>query len=122
MRPPPGLVAALSGLWLAHFHDLPPTGGAALYLTRLTVGVWMTFALCRGYLAIRSWDIETHRNWMLRGSAWARAHRCCPIGLTVGPSDTAVRAVLMGAGWVINAAIAEKIAYRRGRPLVLARA
>jgi uncharacterized membrane protein len=124
---PSGLVAALSGLWLAHFYDLPPTDGTALYLTRLVVGVWMIYALCRGYLAIRSWDIATHRNWMLRGyaigmGAGTQVLTNLPVILTIGPPDTTVRAVLMAAGWVINAVIAEIIIYQRGRPLVLARA
>jgi uncharacterized membrane protein len=121
---PSGLVAALSGLWLAHFYDLPPTDGTALYLTRLVVGVWMTYALCRGYLAIRARDIETHRNWMLRGyaigmGAGTQVLTHLPVIFLANPPDTTLRAVLMGAGWVINAAVAEMIIYRRGRPLVL---
>ncbi len=122
-----GIIAALSGLWLAHFYLLPPTDGTALYVTRLVVGVWMTFALCRGYFAIRARDIASHRNWMLRGyaigmGAGTQVLTNLPVILTVGPPDTAVRAVLMGAGWVINAIIAEAVIHRRGRAAVLARA
>ncbi len=122
---PSGLTAALTGLWLAHFYYLPPTDGTALYLMRLIVGVWMTYALCRGYLAIRARDVETHRNWMLRGyaigmGAGTQVITNLPVILTVGPPDTALRAVLMGAGWAINAAVAELIIFRRGRPAVLA--
>jgi Predicted membrane protein (DUF2306) len=94
----PGLIAALSGLWLAHFYKLPPHDGAALHITRLVVGVWMTYALVTGYLAIRRRDTSSHQDWMLRGYA---------IG--------------MGAGWAINAVIAGIIIYRRARPAVLAR-
>jgi uncharacterized membrane protein len=124
---PSGLVAALSGLWLAHFYDLPPTDGTALYVTRLVVGVWMTFALVRGYLSIRRRDISSHRNWMLRGyaigmGAGTQVLTNLPIILTIGPPDTALRAVLMGAGWAINAAVAEAVIYRRGRAEILARA
>ena len=122
---PSGITAALSGLWLAHFYVLPPTDGTALYLTRLIVGVWMTFALARGYLAIRARDIDTHRNWMLRGyaigmGAGTQVLTHLPVIFLANPPDTTLRAVLMGAGWAINAAIAEIIIYRRGRPLVLA--
>jgi uncharacterized membrane protein len=104
---PAGIIAALSGLWMTHFYDLPPTDGTALYLTRLIVGIWMTFALVRGYLAIRARDIETHRNWMLRGyaigmGAGTQVLTNLPVILTIGPPDTAVRAALMGAGWAIN--------------------
>jgi uncharacterized membrane protein len=120
---PSGLAAALSGLWLAHFYDLPPTDGTALYLTRLVVGVWMTFALVRGYLAIRARDIDTHRNWMLRGyaigmGAGTQVLTNLPVILIAGPPDMALRAVLMGAGWAINAAVAEAVIYRRARPAV----
>jgi uncharacterized membrane protein len=94
---PAGLIAALSGLWLAHFYKLPPHDGAALHITRLVVGVWMTYALVTGYLAIRRRDTSSHQDWMLRGYA---------IG--------------MGAGWAINAVIAERFIYRRARPAVLA--
>ncbi len=122
---PVGLIAALSGLWLAHFYDLPPTDGTALYLTRLIVGVWMIFALCRGYLAIRARDIETHRNWMLRGyaigmGAGTQVLTHLPVIFLANPPDTTLRAVLMGAGWAINAAVAEFIIFRRGRPAVMA--
>jgi uncharacterized membrane protein len=122
---PSGLIAALSGLWLAHFYDLPPTDGTALYVTRLVVGVWMTFALVLGYLAIRARDIEIHRNWMLRGyaigmGAGTQVLTHLPVIFLANPPDTALRAVLMGAGWAINAAVAEFIIFRRGRPLVLA--
>jgi uncharacterized membrane protein len=115
---PSGLAAALSGLWMAHFYDLPPTDGTALYVTRLVVGVWMTFALVRGWLAIRARDIASHRDWMLRGyaigmGAGTQVLTNLPFILTIGPPDTAVRAVLMGAGWAVNAAVAEAIIYRR---------
>ena len=122
---PAGLAAALSGLWLAHFYDLPPTDGTALYVTRLIVGAWMIFALCQGYFAIRRRDIASHRSWMLRGyaigmGAGTQVLTNLPFILTIGPPDTAARAVLMGAGWAINAAVAEVIIYRRGKAAALA--
>jgi uncharacterized membrane protein len=124
---PSGIIAALSGLFMSQFYALPPADGTALYLTRLVVGVWMLFALCRGYLAIRARDIETHRNWMLRGyaigmGAGTQVLTNLPVILLAGPPDTALRAVLMGAGWVINAAAAEAVIFRRTRPPVLAQA
>jgi uncharacterized membrane protein len=98
---PCGLIAALSGLWMAHFYNLPPVDGTALYLTRLVVGVWMLFALSLGWLAIRRRDIASHRNWMLRGyaigmGAGTQVLTNLPVILTLGPPDTAVGAVLMG--------------------------
>jgi uncharacterized membrane protein len=124
---PSGLIAALSGLWLAHFYVLPPADGTALYVTRLIVGVWMTYALCKGYLAIRRRDISNHQDWMLRGyaigmGAGTQVLTHLPVIFLANPPDVALRAVLMGAGWAINAAVAEVVIYRRGRVGVLARA
>ncbi|MGB8817735.1 MAG: DUF2306 domain-containing protein [Rhizobiaceae bacterium] len=117
---PSGLVAALTGLWMAHFYILPPTDGTALYITRLIVGVWMVFALCRGYVAIRQRDIGAHRDFMLRGyaigmGAGTQVLTSLPYFILAGEPETAVRAGLMGAGWAINAAVAEVIICRRAR-------
>jgi uncharacterized membrane protein len=123
---PSGLVAALSGLWLSHFYDLPPTDGTALYVTRLVVGTWMTFALCRGYVAIRRRNVAAHQDWMLRGyaigmGAGTQVLTSLPFILIFGDPETATRAILMGAGWAINAALAEAIIYQRARPTSFAR-
>jgi Predicted membrane protein (DUF2306) len=85
----------------------------------------MTYALVKGYFAIRRPDISSHQDWMLRGyaigmGAGTQVLTNLPVILTIGPSDTAARAVMMGAGWAINAVIAEIIIYRRARPAVLA--
>jgi uncharacterized membrane protein len=122
---PSGLIAALTGLWMNSFYVLPPHDGSALYLTRLTVGLWMTYALCRGYLAIRRWDIATHQDWMLRGyaigmGAGTQVLTSAPYFILVGEPGIAARAVLMGAGWAINAVVAEMIIWRRGRAAALA--
>ena len=122
---PCGLVAALTGLWMSQFYALPPTDGTALYLIRAVVGGWMTFALCRGYVAIRHRDVATHRDWMLRGyaigmGAGTQVLTSVPYFLAVGMPDTATRAVLMGAGLAINAGVAEAIIARRARPRGLA--
>jgi uncharacterized membrane protein len=122
---PSGLIAALTGLWMNQFYALPPHDGTALYLTRLIVGLWMAYALSCGYLAIRRWDVAAHRNWMLRGyaigmGAGTQVLTSVPYFILVGEPDIAARAVMMGAGWAINAVIAEVIIYRRERPAVTA--
>jgi uncharacterized membrane protein len=122
---PSGLIAALTGLWMNVYFALPPADGTALYVTRLIVGVWMIYALVRGYAAIRHRDIESHRNWMLRGyaigmGAGTQVLTHLPVIFLANPPDIALRAVLMGAGWAINAAVAEAVIYRRGRTGVLA--
>jgi uncharacterized membrane protein len=63
---PAGLVAALTGLWMAQFHQLPPTDGAALHLMRLAVGSAMLLALILGLVAVRRRDFAAHEAWMMR--------------------------------------------------------
>ena len=118
---PAGLVAAVSGLWMAHFYQLPPSDGTALYITRLAVGAWMAFALCRGYVAIRQRDVATHQDWMLRGyaigmGAGTQVLTSVPYFIAVGQPDTSTRAVLMGLGWAINFVVAEWIIARPHAP------
>lgn len=124
---PSGLIAGLSGLWMNQFYILPPADGTALYLIRLITGVWMVYTLCRGYLAIRQRKIAGHSNWMLRGyaigmGAGTQVLTHLPYFILAGQPDIAARAVLMGAGWAINAAIAEVIIARRANPPALASA
>ena len=121
---PAGLVAALTGLWMAHFYALPPTDGVVLYYTRLLVGVWMTFALCRGYIAVRRRAFGSHQDWMLRGyaiglGAGTQVLTSVPYFIAVGQPDTGMRAVLMGLGWAINFVFAEWIIYRRHWPTAM---
>jgi uncharacterized membrane protein len=109
---PAGIVAALSGLWMSHVYVLPPTDGSALYAMRIGVGCWMTVCLVLGFLAIRQRKIGVHRRWMLRGyaigmGAGTQVLTTLPYVIAVGTPDTGTRAVLMGAGWAINAALAE---------------
>ena len=118
---PAGLIAALTGLWMAQNYALPPSDGAALYLTRLVVGVWMVVALCRGWLAIRQREISAHQDWMLRGyaigmGAGTQVLTNVPYFIAAGEPDVGTRAVLMGLGWAINAAVAEWIIARRHAP------
>ena len=121
---PAGLVAALTGLWMAHFYALPPTDGVALYYTRMVVGVWMIFALCRGYIAVRRRAFGSHQDWMLRGyaiglGAGTQVLTSVPYFIVVGQPDTGMRAVLMGLGWAINFVFAEWIIYRRHGPTAM---
>jgi uncharacterized membrane protein len=64
-----GLVVALSGLWMAHFYELPVLDGALLYAFRLLFGSLMAAALVLGFAAIRRGNVGGHRAWMMRGYA-----------------------------------------------------
>ena len=114
-----GLVAALSGLWMAHFYPWPAGDGVGVYLERLVFGTAMVASILLGIDAVaRRRDLAAHGAWMIRAYA---------IGLGAGtqvlthlpwfmiadgaPGETA-RTIMMGAGWVINVVVAEWIIRR----------
>jgi uncharacterized membrane protein len=114
---PCGLAAALSGLWMTLVYPLPPTDGPLLNALRLLFGSAMAAGLVLGFLAIRRRDVARHRAWMIRAYAIgiAAGTQAFTIGigfLVFGPSDQVGRALLMGAGWVVNLAVAEVVIQR----------
>jgi len=107
-----GLGAALSGLWMAHFYPWPAGDGEALYVLRLIFGTGMAASIVLGVNAIRQRDFVAHGAWMTRAyaiglGAGTQVLTHLPWVLLVGKPDESTRAVLMGAGWVINVAVAE---------------
>ena len=108
-----GFMAALSGLWMAHVYPWPQGDGQILYLERLIVGFAMLVSLGIAVNEIGRRDYVSHGRWMIRAYA---------MGLGAGtqvlthlpwfmlsdeqPGELS-RAVMMGAAWVINAAVAE---------------
>ena len=121
---PLGLVAALSGLWLTQFYPPVDHDGPLLYVIRLVVGSAMVLFICLGFAAIRRRDIARHSAWMMRGYAIAlgagtQALTHLPWFLFEGIQGELSRALLMGAGWIINLAVAEAVI--RNRPIFPAR-
>ena len=113
-----GLVVALSGLWMAQFYELPELDGALLYAFRLLFGWLMAAAIVLGFAAIRRGDVRGHRAWMMRGyaiglGAGTQVLTLLAGEMVAGPPSVLGRALLMGAGWAINLAIAEWIIRRR---------
>jgi hypothetical protein len=118
---PAGLLAALSGLWMTVFYTLPPTDGPLLLVVRLVFGAAMAASLLLGLRAVLRRDFRQHGAWMTRAYA---------IGLGAGPQalilivpellstppGTTMRALLMGAAWVINLAVAEYCFRKRFLP------
>jgi uncharacterized membrane protein len=107
-----GLVAALTGLWMAHFYPWPAGDGELLYAFRLVFGAGMVLSLVLALGAIRGRDFLAHGAWMLRGyaigmGAGTQVLTHLPWFLLVGPPGELARGLLMGAGWVINLAVAE---------------
>lgn len=115
---PCGLVAALSGLWMTHFYPWPVGDGEILYGLRLLFGSAMVLSIVLGVAAIRRRDIGQHSAWMIRAyaiglGAGTQVLTHLPWFLILGTPGELPRAVLMGAGWVINLAVAEWIIYKR---------
>jgi len=109
---PCGLVAALSGVWMALFYDLPAEYEGTLTWVRVFFGSAMAAALIAGFAAIRRRDYATHRAWMMRGYAiglGAGTQAFTLGGLLVWQDAPTSAGVLAGhvAGWVINLAVAE---------------
>jgi uncharacterized membrane protein YozB (DUF420 family) len=118
---PAGFLVALSGLWMALFYALPPSDGLLLLILRLVFGSAMLVSLILGVLAITHRDFTKHGAWMTRAYAIGIAAGTQAVILVIpelltGPPDVKTRALLMGAAWLINLAVAEYVIRRRSRP------
>ena len=114
---PAGLVAVLSGLWMTLFYPWPAGDGVALYWLRLGFGSAMLGAILAGVNALRRRNFAQHGNWMMRGYAIGMGAGTQVFThlfwlLLFGQPTELSRAGLMGAGWVINLAVAEWIIRR----------
>ena len=119
-----GLLVGLSGLWMTLFYPGPDGDGDLLYALRLLFGSAMVVSIVLGFAAIRRGDVIRHRAWMMRGYAIGLGAGTQVLTLLVGeviagPPSELSRALLMGAGWVINLAVAEWVI--RKRPALSAR-
>lgn len=114
---PLGIAAAGSGMWLALFYPRLRHGGELLTGLRLTFGTAMIASIVIAFVAIKGRDIDRHRKWMMRGyaiglGAGTQLFTLGFGGAVFGTGETAT-ALLNGAGWVINLAVAEWV-IRRG--------
>lgn len=115
---PNGLIVALSGLWMTLFYRMPAHDGALVYALRLLFGSAMLLSLLRGVVALRRRAFAQHGSWMLRAYAIGMGAGTQVItGMVAAgfadPPTKLSRALLMGAGWAINLALAEWIIRRR---------
>ena len=115
---PLALVAALSGLWMTQFYPWAEGDGVLVYLFRLVFGWAMVVAIGMGIDAIRRRDFAAHGDWMLRAyaigmGAATQVLTHIPLFVLMGAPAGLPRAAAMGAGWVINVAVAEWIIRRR---------
>lgn len=118
---PCGLLVGLSALWMSLFYPRPDGVGPLLTALRLLFGSAMIAAISLGATTIRRGDVAGHRAWMLRayaiGLGAATQMLTLMVGeLIIGPPGELGRALLMGAGWAINLAVAERAIRRRPAP------
>lgn len=120
-----GLMTASSGLWMTLAYPWTNNDGEAVYVMRLLFGAGMAASIGMGIVAIRKRNFTSHGEWMLRGyaiglGAGTQVFTHLPwFILVAGKPDELGRAVMMGAGWVINVIVAEFIvraARRRAEP------
>lgn len=115
---PCGLAAGLSGLWMTQFYPLYPRLQAELlYAMRMLFGSAMVGSIGLSVAAILRRDIAGHRAWMIRGyalgqGAGTQALIGVPMFLLFGVQSELGRDLMMGAGWLINLAVAEWIIRR----------
>lgn len=109
-----GLVAALTGLWMAHFYPWPEGDGYGVYVERIIFGTAMVASILLAISAVRRRDFKAHGAWMIRAyaiglGAGTQVLTHLPWFILVGKPGESARTVLMGAGWVINVIVAEWI-------------
>ncbi|MFD1146690.1 DUF2306 domain-containing protein [Saccharothrix hoggarensis] len=115
---PSGLLMGLSGLWMTLFYPWPAGDGTVLAAFRLVTGTATVLGLVLAVTAIRRRDVRRHRAWMIRAYAIAQGAGTQAVVtiawvLAVGPATGMTRTLLLGAGWLINVAVAEWIIHRR---------
>ena len=115
---PCGLIAALTGLWMAHFYAWPAGDGQGVYLERLAVGTAMIAFIVLALDAIRRRDYVAHGEWMTRAYALGLGAGTQVLThipwfvLADGKPGELPRVVMMGAGWALNIVVAEWIIRR----------
>jgi uncharacterized membrane protein len=113
---PCGLIVGLSGVWMTLFYpgtnSTDGIGALLLYALRLLFGSGMVLSIVLGFIAIRRGDMIRHRAWMTRAYAIGLGAGTQVLTgmvgeLTIGTPNELENALLMGAAWGINLAIAE---------------
>ncbi|MDB5541487.1 MAG: hypothetical protein JWQ89_3214 [Devosia sp.] len=109
---PMGLVAALTGLWMAMTYAIIPADTPLLHGFRLLAGSGMAAFLVLGYAAIRRGDVETHQGWMRRAyaigqGAGTQALAMLVVIMSFGPLDDTSRTLNMDGAWLFNLGVAE---------------
>lgn len=109
---PVGLLVGLSGVWMTVFYPHHEGASNLLYAFRLLFGTGMVLSIILGYLAILRKDVDQHLAWMTRAyaiglGAGTQVFTGMVGALIFGTPNEFQNALLNGAAWVINLAVAE---------------
>ncbi len=109
---PFGLLVGFSGLWMTLFYPYPEGASDLLYVLRLFFGSGMVLSIILGYISIRQRNVPQHQAWMTRAYAIGMGAATQVLtgivgALILGNVNEFENALLMGAAWVINLAVAE---------------
>jgi uncharacterized membrane protein len=115
---PCGLLVGLSGIWMTLFYPRPVGASDLLFALRLIFGSGMVLSIILGFIEIRRGNILQHRAWMTRAYAIGLGAGTQVLtgmigALAFGQPNEFENALLMGAAWMINLAIAEWTIRRR---------
>jgi uncharacterized membrane protein len=115
-----GLVAALSGMWMAAFYPHPAGDGPVLLALRLGFGAAMIACIGIGIRSVVKRGFVAHGAWMTRAyaigiGAGTQAIVLVPGSIVFGSTHELSRTILMGSAWVINLTVAELVIRRRAR-------
>ena len=116
-----GVLAAITALWLTQFYPHAGTEGPLLYWFRLAAGTGMLVLLLAGVQAARQRRFAAHRACMMYAYALGLGASTqmligIPWLLLFGEPSPVVSDLLLGAGWVINLAVAQWALQRGGTP------
>jgi uncharacterized membrane protein len=115
---PFGSVVGLSGLWMTIFYPRADDASNLLFVLRLIFGSGMVLSIILGFIEIRRGNVVEHRAWMTRAYAIGLGAGTQVLtgmigALILGTVNEFENALLMGAAWVINLAVAEWSLRRR---------
>jgi hypothetical protein len=101
------------------FYPRQPGTGVLAFVFRLAFGSGMAASIILGFTAIRRREIVRHRAWMTRAYALAQGAGTQVFTKGIGPavfgSSELSLDLSLGAGWVINLAVAEYVIRRPTR-------
>ena len=114
-----GALVVGSALWMTLAYARQPGTGPVLYSLRLVFATAMAASLVLGISAVRRGDLAAHRVWMIRAYAIGLAAGTQAftqgIGQAVFGTGVLIGDLSLGAGWIVNLAVAEWVIRRPAR-------